>query len=90
MPNGVAEEFAASSDEGAETGRFTGHRDSTTTSEFEQALVSQLPQGAVHRVVVYPEYGSEVSGRRQPATCFHLTVGDRSSQLGGHLQIERH
>ncbi len=90
MPNGVAEEFAASSDQGTQTGRLTAHSDATTTLELKQTLVSQLSQSAVHRVVVDAEHGGEVSGWWQPASWFRLTIGDRSSHFGCHLQVERH
>jgi hypothetical protein len=73
--------------DGATLGR-AGHGDGPSTAEFNEPLFSQETQCAEHGVGIHPEHCGEVLGLRDPFTRTGFSLGDRSSNIGGHLFME--
>ena len=65
-----------------------GDRDSATAPKLEQPFVLQQPQRAQHGIRVHTENGREVTRRRESLTGLRLSVCDRTTYLGGDLEIE--
>ena len=66
----------------------SGHGYSATAPELEQPLILKESQRAQDGVRVDPENGREVSCRWESLTGLGLAVRDRTSDLGGDLEIE--
>jgi hypothetical protein len=73
--------------DGATLGR-PGHRNAATATKLEQPLVLKEPQRAQDGVRVHTENGREVSCWRESLTGLHVAVRDRTTYLGGDLEIE--
>ena len=65
------------------------HCDAPPPAELQQTFVTEDPQGSEHCVRVDLEDGCQVSGRRETLPGFRLTVCDGSTDLGGHLVVQR-
>ena len=68
----------------------SNNSNATTSCEVEQTFVSKDVQSANDRVFVYPEHCREVHRRRQTLTFDGLALGDGSTNLRGHLFVERY
>ena len=65
-----------------------GNGDSTAAAKLEQSLVLEQPQRAQHGVGVDSENGCEVSRWWESFTGLRLAICDRTSNLGGDLEVE--
>src|SRR5690242_1429140 len=65
--------------------RRSGHRDSSSSPELEEAFVTQLVQGPEDGVLVDTQDGGQVLGEWESVAGCCLAVGDGSAELGRHL-----
>jgi hypothetical protein len=65
------------------------HANAPASSEFDETFISKDVQGLDDRVLVDAEFRGEVHDGREAFTGTDLAVGDRSSNLGGDLQMQR-
>ena len=87
MPTGKPNQLACPTDDCAPL-RTPGDADPTTATKLQQALVSKGAKRAQDGVRVDPDDGGEVTRRREALTRFRLAVGDRASDLRGHLLVQ--
>jgi len=64
------------------------NRDASTATELEKSFVPKELQRTQHGVLVYPEDGGKVLGRRQALTGLGLTVRNCSPYLRRDLLVE--
>jgi hypothetical protein len=65
------------------------HGHATAALELQHSLVTQLVEGAQHRVGVDAEDSREVPRRREALTGLGFTVGNRPPDLASDLFVER-
>jgi hypothetical protein len=87
LGSSVVEEVSCAFDEGALFGG-AGDGDTPAASEFEQAFVAELAEGAQDGVGVNAEDRSEVLRRREAFPRLRLAFGDRPADLGCDLCVE--
>jgi dipeptidyl aminopeptidase/acylaminoacyl peptidase len=65
-----------------------GDGDAPPAPKFEQPLVPKDTESAQHRVRVDAENCGEILRRRKPVTGPRLLIGDRTTDLGGDLDVQ--
>ena len=84
---GEGDEFLCLLDDGA-TFERARNRDATPAPEFEQSLVAEYVHRPQDGVGVDAEDGGEILGGREALSRLGLSLGDRTSNLTGHLLVE--
>jgi len=79
LPTGVTEEFSATGDDLAQTGRIPRDGNAASTAELEDSLISQLSERSEHRVLIHTHHRGKVSSRRQSFPGLGLAIGNGAS-----------